>query len=122
MCALKEPGIERVQANRHVLADTSRSPLSPLCIDCQYARRYVVTATKLGHLLQIYPIAHIGQPLPFPKLHRGTCSSMGMRPRTDTHTETDTQMRVIASSTPHGKCNRLKSFALMCNNNRFNLV
>ena len=44
-------------------------------------------------------------------LHPGPCSSVGVRPRTDTHrhTHTDTQTRVttihFASSTTHAKCN-----------------
>ena len=43
------------------------------------------------------------------KLHPGPCSNVGVRPRTDTHTQTDTQTRVttihFASSTTHAKCN-----------------
>ena len=52
-----------------------------------------------------------------PKLHRGPCSSVGVRPRTDTQTNThtdtqiDTQTRVttihFASSTTHAKCNKI---------------
>ena len=45
-----------------------------------------------------------------PKLHPGPCSSVGVRPRTDRHTHTDTQTRVttihFASSTTHAKCNQ----------------
>jgi len=29
-----------------------------MCIDCRYARRYVVIATKPVHRLQIRPIVH----------------------------------------------------------------
>jgi len=46
------------------------------------------------HRLQIRPTVHNwGYPLPFPKLHPGPCSSVSMRRRTDTHTQTDTQTR-----------------------------
>ena len=46
-----------------------------------------------------------------PKLHPGSCSSVGVRPWTDrqTHRQTDTQTRVttihFASSTTHARCN-----------------
>jgi len=84
-----QPGTERVQA----LADILHS-------------RYVVTATKPVHPLQIHPIVlKYGAPLPFPKLYPVLCSSVGMRRRTDRHTPT--QMRVtnihFASSTNHAK-------------------
>ena len=52
-----------------------------------------------------------GVPYHSPKLHPGPCNSVGMWPRTDTHTctQTDTQTRVttihFASSTTHAKCN-----------------
>jgi len=50
-----------------------------------------------------------GIPYHSPKLHPGPCNSVGMRPRTDRHTDTQTQTRVItihfASSTTHAKCN-----------------
>jgi len=46
-----------------------------------------------------------------PKLHPGLCSSMGVRPRTDTHTHTQTRVTAIhfASSTTHAKCNYITS-------------
>ena len=42
-----------------------------------------------------------------PKLHPGPCSSVGVRPRTDTHRDTQTRVTTIhfASSTTHAKCN-----------------
>ena len=40
-----------------------------------------------------------------PKLHTGPCSSVGVRPRTDTHTETRVTTIHFASSTTHAKCN-----------------
>jgi len=53
----------------------------------------------------------MGHPYHYPELHPGPCSSVGIRPRTDTqiHRQTDTQTRVttihFASSTTHAKCN-----------------
>ena len=43
-----------------------------------------------------------------PKLHPGPCSSVGVRPRTDTQTHTQTRVTTIhfASSTTHAKCNQ----------------
>jgi len=50
-----------------------------------------------------------GIPYHSPKLHPGPCNSVGMRPRTDRQTQTDTQTRVttihFASSTTRAKCN-----------------
>jgi len=42
-----------------------------------------------------------------PKLHPGPCSSVGVRPRTDRHTDTQTRVTTIhfGSSTTHAKCN-----------------
>ena len=52
-----------------------------------------------------------GIPYHFPMLHPGPCNSVGMRPRTDRQTHTDTQTRVttihFASSTTQVKCNQL---------------
>ena len=64
-------GVERVSPTSMYSLTTviSRSPLSVVCYhvrtDCQYARRYVVTATKPVHRLQIHgpPIVH-NYPLP----------------------------------------------------------
>ena len=53
-----------------------------------------------------------GIPYHYPKLHPGPCNSVGMRPWTDTETQThtDTQMRVttihFSWSTTHAKCNK----------------
>jgi len=54
--------------------------------------------------LQIRPI---GQPYHSPKLHPGPCNSVGIRPRTDRQTHTQTRVTTIhfASSTTHAKCN-----------------
>jgi len=43
-----------------------------------------------------------------PKLHPGPCSIVGVRPRTDRHTDTQTRVTTIhfASSTTHAKCNQ----------------
>ena len=42
-----------------------------------------------------------------PKLHPGPCSNVGVRPRTDTHTDRQTRVTTIhfASSTTNAKCN-----------------
>jgi len=52
-----------------------------------------------------------GIPYHSPKLHPGPCNSVGMRLRTDTQTDIQTQTRVttihFASSTTHAKCNNL---------------
>ena len=54
---------------------------------------YVAIATKPVHRLQIRPIVHniIGNLYHSPNLHPGTCSSVGVRQGTDTHTHTSTQ-------------------------------
>jgi len=46
------------------------------------------------------------------KLHPGPCSSLGVRPRTDRHTHTQTRVTTIhfASSTTHAKCKQTSSF------------
>ena len=61
--------------------------------------------------MQIRLIVHNygGSPYHSPKLHPGPCNSVGIRPRIDRQTHTDTQTRVttihFASSTTHAKCN-----------------
>jgi len=51
-------------------------------------RRYVVIAMKPVYRLQIRPIVYnYRAPLPFPKLHPGQCSSVGMQ-RGTTHRQT----------------------------------
>jgi len=78
---------ERVQA----LADISHS-------------RCVVITTQPVHQLQICPIVHnLSAPLPFPKLHPGPGSSVGMRRWTDTQICMTTIH--FASPTTHEKCN-----------------
>ena len=74
----------------------------------------VVIATKPVHRLQTRPIVHNWRaPLPFPKLHPGPCSNVGMRRWTDRQTDrhTDTQKAVanihFASAMPHVKLNIL---------------
>ena len=58
--------------------------------------------------------AQLGAPLPFPKLHPGPCSSVGVRRETVRHTHTDTQTRMtnihFVSSTTHAKCNKKSVF------------
>jgi len=53
---------------------------------------YAATETKPVHRLHIRPSANSAQlggtPQPFPILHPGPCSSVGMRPRTDRQTDT----------------------------------
>jgi len=44
-----------------------------------------------------------GIPYHSPKLHPGLCSSVGMRPRTDVHTQTRVTNIHFASSTTHAK-------------------
>jgi len=59
-------------------------------------QRYVAITTKPVHRLQIRPVVPTrGHPLPFPKLHPGPSSSVGMQRGTDiqTHTETHTDGR-----------------------------
>ena len=88
--AMVKPGIKRVQA----LADISRSAL------CCHSNETV-------HRLQIRPIVHdYSRCIPYHphNWHPGTCSSVGMRRRTDTQTAV-TNIH-FASATPHAKCNR----------------
>jgi len=44
----------------------------------------------------------------YPKLYPGPCNSVGMRPRTDRQTHTQTLVITVhfASSTTHAKCNK----------------
>jgi len=57
-----------------------------------------------------------------PKLHPGPYSSVGVWPRTDRQTQTDTQSRVtiihFASSTTHAKCNN----RIQCNTIQYNTI
>jgi len=48
-----------------------------------------------------------GIPYHSPNLHLGPCNSVGMRPRTDTHTDTQSRVTTVpfASSTCHATCN-----------------
>ena len=89
---------------KHVIADISRSP------QCCHVHRLPIRAALSCHSNETRaPIAnppvHRGQPLPFPKLHPGPCSIVGMRPRTDSQTDIPTRMTTIhfASSTTHAK-------------------
>ena len=76
--------------------------------------RYVAIATQPVHGAPIVNPPNSAQlrgiPHHSPKLHPGPCNSVGMRPRTDTHTHkhTDRQTRTttihFASSTTHAKC------------------
>jgi len=47
----------------------------------------VAIATQPLHALHIRLIGRKGDPVPFPKLHTGLCSSVGMRLWTDRHTD-----------------------------------
>jgi len=58
--------------------------------------------TQAMHRLQICPTR--GHPVPSPKLHPGQCSSVGMRPRTDTHRQTRVTTMHFVSSMTHEKC------------------
>jgi len=66
-------------------------------------------ATQPIHQLQIRPNSEQlgGIPYHSPKLHPGPCSSVGMRPRTVWHTDTQTRMTTIhfVSSMAHTKWN-----------------
>jgi len=89
-----KPDTERVQA----LIDISRS-------------RYVVIATKPDcKSAQQCKCTTRGTTYHFPKLPPGPCSSVGMRPRTDRHTDTHIQTYVtiihFASSMTYAKCNK----------------
>ena len=94
-----------------------RTPLSPPVTNQQRAH----TPRKLEFALCCHsnatraPIANPpntaqlgGSPYHAPKLHPGPCSSVGVRPRTDRQTDTQTRVTTIhfASSTTHAKCNK----------------
>jgi len=84
-------GTERVQA------DISRSPL---CCHSNETRAPIANTPNSAQLG--------GTPYNSPKLHPGSCSSVGMRRGTaDRHTDTQTRVTNIhfASSTTHAKCN-----------------
>ena len=55
-----------------------------------------------------------GIPYHSPKFYQGPCNSVGMRPRTDRQTHTQTRVTTIhfASSTTHAKCNNYTSLKL----------
>ena len=83
-------GIERVEA----FADISRSAL---CCHSNEIRAQIANPPNVAQLEgSLYHAA---------KLHSGPCSSLGMRRRTDTHTDTHRQTRVtnihFESSTTH---------------------
>ena len=77
----------------HVLADISRSPLR-----YHVHRLTIRTALRCHNNETRAPIANPpnsaqlgGTPYHSRKLHPGPCCSVGVRPRTDTHRETETQ-------------------------------
>jgi len=71
-----------------------------------YVRDYVIIAMKAVHWLLIHPIVHNeGTPLPFPTLHPGPCSSVGMWQWRDRQTHV-TNIHFV-SATPHAKCNNV---------------
>jgi len=77
--------------------------------NCQYARRFVVTATKPVHRLQICPIVHkYWAPLPLPWVTSGTMQWWACG-RGQTHRQTCvTNIGLhFASSTTHAKCKYL---------------
>jgi len=98
-----QPGIERVQA----LADISRSAL---CCNSNETRAPISNPPNSTQLQ--------GTPYHSPKLHPGLCSSVGMRRRTDTQTDTQTAVINIhfASATRHAKCNQLLAMSAYANN------
>ena len=68
-------------------------PMPLMCSDCQYARRYVVIATKPMYWLQ--QCTTRGHSYHSPKLHPGPCSSVRRRRGTDTQTDAGTRMTTI---------------------------
>jgi len=75
---------------------------------CNYGSRYIAIARQ--PLANPPNSAQLRDSLYHaPKLHPGPCSSVGVRPRTDRHTDRQTHTRVttihFASSTTHAKCN-----------------
>jgi len=91
-----EQRVERVQA----LADISRSVL---CCHSNETRARIANPLNSAHLHEYTALPTI------PKLYPGTCSSVGMRLRTDTQTDTETRVITIhfASSTTHAKYNNV---------------
>ena len=79
-----------------VILTQQRNP----CTDCKSAQQ----CTTRGNLYHA------------PKLHPGPCSSVGVRPQTDTQTDTQTRVTTIhyASSTTHAKCNNFL-LVIYCN-------
>jgi len=65
---------------------------------------YVVITTQPVHRPIMHYYVH---PVPFPKLRPESCRSVGIRPRTDTQTDTQTRVTTIhfESFTTHAKCN-----------------
>jgi len=88
-----EPDIERIQA----LAYISRSAL---CGHSNETRTPIANPPNTAQLE--------GTPYHSPKLHPGPCSSVGIRRRTDRHTDTQTRVTNIhfVSSTTPAKCNK----------------
>jgi len=88
-----QPGIEWVQA----LADISRSAL---CYHSNEARAPIANSLNSAQLQ--------GTPIPFPKLHPGPYSSVGMRWGTErqTDTQTDTQTAVTTILSPRLRLTR----------------
>ena len=88
---------DRVQA----LADISRSAL---CCHSNETRAPLVNPPDSAQLEAI--------PLPFPNLHPGPCSSVGMQRRTDRHTQTAVTKIHFALATSHAKCSKTKYYGL----------
>ena len=74
---------------------------------CIRVSRYVAIATQPVPIANPPNSAQLGGSLYHaPKLHPGLCSSVGVWPRTDRQTDTQTRVTTIhfASSTTHAKC------------------
>ena len=83
---------------------TSNSVIFQLILALHW--RVCCHSNETVHWLQIRPTVHnYRAPLPFPKLHPGPCSSVGMRRGTDRYIDTQTVVINIhfASATPHAK-------------------
>ena len=111
-------------APRHPPVSGQQRAQTPSSVRTMWSYRGMHASLLLGFTLCCHsnatraPIANLpnsaqpgGIPYHYPKLHPGSCSSVGMRPQTDRHTHTDTQTRVttihFASSTTHAKCNNI---------------